>query len=123
MRTLDTIAFKEFGQGYYGWMTAINSAVIRMANNFGISLLFYSEDGEIEYGGGTEYQYEGVYGIDYMKRAYLNDNILTAQLPDSELKELLATLLDQSSPHSMSFEDLPVEETMKSFFQNPQDYL
>ena len=52
-----------------------------------------------------------------------NDNILTAQLPDSELKELLATLLDQSSPHSMSFEDLPVEETMKSFFQNPQDYL
>ena len=53
----------------------------------------------------------------------LNDNILTAQLPDSELKKLLAILLDQSSPHSMSFEDLPVEETMKSFFQNPQDYL
>ena len=53
----------------------------------------------------------------------LNDNILTAQLPESELKELLATLLDQFSPHSMSFEDLPVEETMKSFFQNPQDYL
>jgi len=77
MRTLDTIAFKEFGQGYYGWMTAINSAVIRMANNFGISLLFYSEDGEIEYGGGTEYQYEGVYGIDYIKRAYLNDTYTT----------------------------------------------
>ena len=53
----------------------------------------------------------------------LNDNILTAQLPESELKELLAILLDQFSPHSMSFEDLPVEETMKSFFQNPQDYL
>ena len=59
----------------------------------------------------------------FLERAYLNDNILTAQLPESELKELLAILLDQSSPHSMSFEDLPVEETMKSFFQNPQNYL
>ena len=53
----------------------------------------------------------------------LNDNILTAQLPESELKNLLSTLLDEFSPQSMSFEDLPVEETMKSFFQNPQDYL
>ena len=53
----------------------------------------------------------------------LNDNILTAQLPESELKNLLSTLLVEFSPQSMSFEDLPVEETMKSFFQNPQDYL
>jgi len=53
----------------------------------------------------------------------LKDNILTAQLPESELKNLLSTLLDEFSPQSMSFEDLPVEETMKSFFQNPQDYL
>ena len=53
----------------------------------------------------------------------LNDNILTAQLPESELKNLLSTLLDEFSPQSMSFEDLPVEETMKSFFQNPQNYL
>jgi len=53
----------------------------------------------------------------------LNDNILTAQLPESELKNLLSTLLDEFSPQSMSFEELPVEETMKSFFQNPQNYL
>jgi len=53
----------------------------------------------------------------------LNDNILTAQLPESELKDLLSTLLNQFSAQSMSFEDLPVEETMKNFFQNPQDYL
>ena len=53
----------------------------------------------------------------------LNDNILTAELPESELKELLATLLDQSSPHSMSFEDLPVDDTMRSFFENTQKYI
>ena len=73
MRTLDTIGFKEYGQGYYGWIISIHTAVLRIANNFGISLIFYSEDGEVEYGGGTEHQYEGVYGIDYMKRVYLND--------------------------------------------------
>ena len=53
----------------------------------------------------------------------INNNILTAELPESDLKELLVQLLNKFSPNSMSFEDLPVEETMRSFFQNPQDYL
>ena len=53
----------------------------------------------------------------------LKDNILSAQLPEAQLKELLSILLNKFSPQSMSFENLPVEETMRSFFQNPQDYL
>jgi len=53
----------------------------------------------------------------------IQDNILTAQLPESQLRGLLSKLLEKFSPQSMSFEDLPVEETMRSFFQNPQDYL
>ena len=53
----------------------------------------------------------------------IHDNILTAQLPESQLRQLLSKLLEKFSPQSMSFEDLPVEETMRSFFQNPQDYL
>ena len=53
----------------------------------------------------------------------IQDNILTAQLPESQLRQLLSKLLEKFSPQSMSFEDLPVEETMRSFFQNPQDYL
>jgi len=52
-----------------------------------------------------------------------SDNILTAQLAESELKNLLSKLLNDFSPMSMSFEDLSVEETMRSFFQNPQIYL
>jgi len=64
--------------------------------------------------------------LDNLKNKFkfeINNNILTAQLPESELKNLLSILLDEFSPQSMSFEDLPVEETMKSFFQNPQKYL
>lgn len=53
----------------------------------------------------------------------IKDNILSAQLPEDELKNLLSKLLNKFSPQSMSFENLPVEETMKNFFQNPQDYL
>ncbi len=53
----------------------------------------------------------------------IKDNILTAELPDSDLKLLLLKLLESFSPNSMSFEDLPVEETMRNFFINPDQYL
>ena len=64
--------------------------------------------------------------LDELKLLYnfeISENILTAELPESELKELLLKLLDQFSPLSLSFEDLPVEETMRSFFINPDKYL
>ncbi len=72
MRELDKVGFLHYGQGYYGWLIAIHTAVLRIAEKFGISLVFYSEDGEIEYGGSTARKYEATYGIDYMKNAYLN---------------------------------------------------
>jgi len=72
MRKLDKIGFLHYGQGYYGWLIAIHTAVLRIAEKFNISLIFYSEDGEIEYGGSNEKRYDGVYGIDYMRKAYLN---------------------------------------------------
>mgnify|MGYP001091057628 CR=1 FL=1 len=53
----------------------------------------------------------------------IHDNVLTAELPESLLKDLLTKLLNKSSPHSLSFEDLPVEETMRSFFENPKKFL
>ena len=53
----------------------------------------------------------------------INNNILTAELPESDLKDLLVKLLNSFSPASMSFEDLPVEETMRNFFINPDQYL
>jgi N-acetyl sugar amidotransferase len=72
MRVLDQIGFVDYGQGYYGWLIAIHTAVLRVAKQFGIDLVFYSEDGEIEYGGSTARKYRPCYGPDYMKAAYLN---------------------------------------------------
>jgi hypothetical protein len=40
---------------------------------FDIDLIVYGEDGEIEYGGSLDYKNKGFYGVDYMKKVYLND--------------------------------------------------
>ena len=64
--------------------------------------------------------------LEELKAVYnfnVSNNILTAELSENDLKALLIKLLDKFSPNSMSFEDLPVEETMRSFFINPDQYL
>lgn len=71
MRQLNRIGFEEMGFPYYGWLIAIHTAVIRVAKAFGIGLLFYGEDGEVEYGGSTETAHDPVYGMDYQRRIYL----------------------------------------------------
>ena len=74
-----------------------------------------------EFPEGTDLKYiDSLYGKFEFQ---IHDSILTAQLPESQLRELLSKLLEKFSPQSMSFEDLPVEETMRSFFQSPEDYI
>ncbi|HAS8147559.1 TPA: N-acetyl sugar amidotransferase, partial [Vibrio vulnificus] len=70
MQKLNKLGFIEKGFPYYGWLIAIKTAVIQTAMNFGIPLIFYGEDGEVEYGGSTESKYNPLYNIEYMKRVY-----------------------------------------------------
>jgi hypothetical protein len=44
---------------------------MRTALNFDISLIFYGEDGEVEYGGTTETKQNPIFDIEYTKRVYL----------------------------------------------------
>ena len=53
----------------------------------------------------------------------LENNILVAHLEDKDLNNLLKKLFEISSSQSFLIEDLPVEETMRSFFENPENYL
>tara|TARA_X000001036_G_C20693724_1_gene810447 strand:+ start:809 stop:1804 length:996 start_codon:yes stop_codon:yes gene_type:complete len=53
----------------------------------------------------------------------LHEKILTAILPESELQNLLKILLKGYAANNISFEDLPVDDTMRNFFQNPQKYI
>ncbi|MCE0558567.1 N-acetyl sugar amidotransferase [Motilimonas sp. E26] len=70
MQKLNKLGFVEKGFPYYGWLIAIKTAVIQTAMNFGIPLIFYGEDGEVEYGGSTESKNKALYDIEYMKRVY-----------------------------------------------------
>ena len=49
MSILDKIGFTNYGQGWYGWMTAIHTVPLILANALNINLLMYGEDGEVEY--------------------------------------------------------------------------
>jgi N-acetyl sugar amidotransferase len=71
MQILNKYGFIEKGFPYYGWLIAIHTAVIRTAFNFSVPLLFYGEDGEVEYGGSIENKNRAMYDIAYMKRVYL----------------------------------------------------
>ena len=67
MKALNKYGFIEKGFPYYGWLTAIHTAVLRVAVNFGINLIFYGEDGEVEYGGSDETKDIPIYNTSYQK--------------------------------------------------------
>ncbi|MFY9327832.1 MAG: N-acetyl sugar amidotransferase, partial [Georgfuchsia sp.] len=73
MRVLNRVGLVEMGFPYYGWLTAIQAAPVRIANQLGIGLIFYGEDGEVEYGGTTETGKNPIYDVHYMKKIYLED--------------------------------------------------
>ena len=68
MMFLNKAGFKYKGFPYFGWLIAIQSAVIKTAANFDISVIFYGEDGEIEYGGSTETKNNSLISIDCKRK-------------------------------------------------------
>ena len=54
---------------------------------------------------------------------HLDDTILHAELPDKELTKLVSELFQLGVPASITMEDLPVEDTMRSFFKDPEKFL
>ncbi len=71
MRVLNRVGLVEMGFPYYGWLTAIQATPVQMAMQLGINLIFYGDDGEVEYGGSTETAKSPVYDVHYMKKILL----------------------------------------------------
>jgi len=85
---LNKYGFIEKGFPYYGWLIAIMTAVIKTAVNFKIPLIFYGEDGEVEYVGSTESKDKPIYNVEYMKRIYLeggHDKVLENIKSDGDI--------------------------------------
>ena len=57
------------------------------------------------------------YNFDYQR------NFIKAELSDKDMTELISELFKIDAPATFRLEDLPVDDTMKSFFANPDRYL
>lgn len=71
LRVLNLAGLRELGFPYFGWLVAIQTVPLQIASSFGIPLVFFGEDGEVEYGGDPENKYRATYTAEYMKKIYL----------------------------------------------------
>ena len=111
------------GVPYYGWLIAIMSAVIRLAIKFKIPLLFYGEDGEIEYGGSTENKDKAFYDIAYMKKVYLeggHQRVFAEILKDDDINE--SDLFWFQFPEDHELMENPLQFTHWSYFEAWDSY-
>jgi N-acetyl sugar amidotransferase len=119
MRVLNRRGLVEMGFPYYGWLIAIQATPVRIASQLGIGLIFYGEDGEVEYGGSTETDKNPIYDVQYMKKIYLEGGY--------------DKVLDGSgiAPSDLSFFRFPDDETLSrspidithwSYFENWDPY-
>ena len=51
LKEFNRMGFEFAGLPFYGWLTAVHTAVVNIALKFDLKLVFYGEDGELEYGG------------------------------------------------------------------------
>ncbi len=70
MRKLNTLGFINKGSPYYGWLISVFTSVIKLAIQNNIELIFYGEDGEVEYGGSTKNKDKPFFDISYMIKNY-----------------------------------------------------
>ena len=69
--SLNKHGFIQKGFPYFGWLMAMQAAPLKMAASLNISLIFYGEEGETEYGGSTVLKRIPFYDIGYMRDIYL----------------------------------------------------
>jgi N-acetyl sugar amidotransferase len=119
MRTLNKVGFIEMGFPYYGWLISIQTAVIRIALAFNINLIFYGEDGEVEYGGSTETSKNPIYDVQYQRKVYLEggyEKVLSASgLSPSQLNLFRFPSESELNNHNLQL-------THWSYFENWDPY-
>ena len=70
MKKLNKVGFLEKGFPYYGWLISIMTVPLIIADKFKIPLIFWGEEGEVEYGGSTKFKNKGIFDIEFTNRAY-----------------------------------------------------
>ena len=119
MQKLNKLGLIEMGFPYYGWLVTVHTAVLRTAVAYGISLVFYSEDGEVEYGGDQKHINNGIYPVEYMKSAYLEGGYEKI-LKLSKLSE--KKLFWYSFPSQKELKNFNLNITHYGFYENWDPY-
>jgi N-acetyl sugar amidotransferase len=119
MRALNKTGFIEMGFPYYGWLISIQAAVVRTAVNYGIGLIFYGEDGEVEYGGSTETDKNPIYDVNYMKTIYLEGGYERVLRESGLSRERLYFFM---FPDEAALANSKIEITHWSYFENWDPY-
>ncbi len=120
---LNKYGFIEKGFPYYGWLIAIMSAVVKTAAKFKIPLMFYGEDGEVEYGGSTESKNKAMYDVEYIKRVYLeggHDKVLERIRKDEDISEAELSFFKFPSDEEMA--EVGLTYTHMSYFEPWDSY-
>jgi len=73
MQALNKHGLIEKGSPYFGWLTSITLAPLEIAARFGCNLVFYGEDGEVEYGGESKAEGTPYRNMEYLRAIYLED--------------------------------------------------
>lgn len=120
MQQLNKIGFVEKGFPYYGWLIAILTSVVRTAVNYEIPLIFYGEDGEVEYGGNNSTESSAIFDVEYMKNIYLEGGhqrvlSLLANVTQAEL-------YDWTFPSEQKLANADVRFTHWSYFEPWDSY-
>jgi len=120
MRFLDKKGLIDKGFPYFGWLIGVHTAVIKTAAKFGISVIFYGEDGETEYGGSSETKNKSLISVDYQKKIWFEDGY-----------EKILNRLPKKLKNDSSFWKFPTKKEMKgnniytttwSYFENWDSY-
>jgi len=88
MQRINKLGLIEFGIPMLGWQLAIQAYIPKLAVNLGIPLIFYGEDGEVEYGGTSKSKNQISYDVEYSKNIYLAGTlnvVLSKNFTDGEL--------------------------------------
>lgn len=110
MRRLNKAGFMEKGSPYHGWLCTIETAVIQMAVQLNIPLIFYGEDGEVEYGGSTETSGSPFLTLEYISRVWFEGQ-------DDYVKLLRQAKQVHTNTTFLSYPTLPTDLLIISKYQ------